>query len=244
MIWGEVIIPRSEQKRFRLPAIDRICREGLTFDNFYANSCVCSPTRVALLTGYVPDRVGVPGVIATRNQSSATRQPFFLYLAYNAPHDLIQPPAEWIERVSKRQPGLSDKRVKLVARIEQMDAGIGKVLNKREELQLAGNTLVIFTSDHGGILGHGAVNGPWRSEKQHMYEGGLRVPAMARWPQRIAPGGHVAVTMDLFASVVEAAEITPPTGIDEVSVLPTLLGQPQSDQPRDRYFVRREGGPA
>src|SRR5882724_6743137 len=50
-------------KDIRTPNIDRICREGMTFDNFYANSCVCSPTRAALLTGCYPDRVGVPGVI-------------------------------------------------------------------------------------------------------------------------------------------------------------------------------------
>ena len=50
-------------KDIRTPAIDRLCREGMTFDNFFANSCVCSPTRAALLTGCYPDRVGVPGVI-------------------------------------------------------------------------------------------------------------------------------------------------------------------------------------
>src|ERR1700735_1716288 len=50
-------------KDIRTPNIDRLCREGLTFDNFYANSCVCSPSRAALLTGCFPDRVGVPGVI-------------------------------------------------------------------------------------------------------------------------------------------------------------------------------------
>lgn len=342
-------------KDIRTPGIDRLCREGLTFDNFYANSCVCSPTRAALLTGCYPDRVGVPGVIRhtpenswgwlspravllpqalksagyhsaivgkwhlglsspntptergfdffhgflgdmmddylthrrggqnfmRRNQEvidppghatdlfttwaceylteraaankrvvngeAATPLPFLLYLAYNAPHDPIQPQPEWLAKVKRREPEMPDKRAGLVALIEHMDAGIDRVLVTLDRLKLADNTLVFFTSDNGGILNYGATNGPWRSEKQHMYEGGLRVPAVARWPDRIAAESHterVAVTMDLFATIVDAAGVPMPKGIDGVSFLPTLLGQPQTVPARDLYFVRREGGPA
>ena len=342
-------------KDIRTPGIDRLCREGLTFDNFYASSCVCSPTRAALLTGCYPDRVGVPGVIRhtpenswgwlspravllpqalksagyhsaivgkwhlglsspntptergfdffhgflgdmmddylthrrggqnfmRRNQEvidppghatdlfttwaceylteraaankrvvngeAATPQPFLLYLAYNAPHDPIQPQPEWLAKVKRREPEMPDKRAGLVALIEHMDAGIDRVLETLDRLKLADNTLVFFTSDNGGILNYGATNGPWRSEKQHMYEGGLRVPAVARWPDRIAAESHterVAVTMDLFATIVDAAGVPMPKGIDGVSFLPTLLGQPQTVPARDLYFVRREGGPA
>ncbi len=332
-------------KDIRTPSIDRLCHEGLTFNNFYASSCVCSPTRAALLTGCYPDRVGVPGVIrhtpenswgylaptATllpqvlksvgyhsaivgkwhlgltspntptergfdffhgflgdmmddylthrrggqnfmrRNQEvidppghatdlftdwaceyltergTSSNQPFFLYLAYNAPHDPIQPPSEWLAKVRQREPNMAAHRTALVALIEHMDAGIGRVLNTLDQLKLADNTLVFFTSDNGGILGHGANNGPWRSEKQHMYEGGLRVPAVARWPNHIPTGQHtdrVAVTMDLFATAAEAAGIKAFSNIDGVSFLPTLLGQPQATPQRDLYFVRREGGPA
>jgi arylsulfatase A-like enzyme len=328
----------------RTPNIDRVCREGMTFDNFYANSCVCSPTRAAILTGCYPDRVGVPGVIrhqpenswghlapkATllpsllkpasyhtaivgkwhlglqspntptergfdffngflgdmmddywthlrggqnfmrRNQEVIEPQghatdlfttwacqyleerakaggPFFLYLAYNAPHDPIQPPPEHLARVRQREPGLSDKRARLVALIEHLDAGIGQVLTTLDRLQLTENTLVVFTSDNGGLLHTGANNGPWRSGKTHMYEGGLRVPAAARWPGKIASGSrtpHVALSMDIFATFCEAAGVAAPREIDGASFLPTLLGQPQPDVTRDLYFVRREGGPA
>ena len=337
-------------KHISTPNIDRLCREGMTFHNFYANSCVCSPTRAALLTGKVPDRVGVPGVIrhtpdnswgwlspqavllpqvlrhagyhssivgkwhlgltspntpvergfdefhgflgdmmddylthlrggqnfmrrnrdviepkghatdlftrwacdyikerAAINERNQSPQPFFLYLAYNAPHDPIQPPAEWIVKVRRRQPEMPDKRVKLVALIEHMDDGIGKLLQTLDQLKLSENTLVFFTSDNGGILGLGAVNGPWRSEKQHMYEGGLRVPGIARWPGHVAAGSEtnrVAVTMDLFATVAEAAGVNKTPDVEAVSFLPTLLGKPQPDSVRDLYFVRREGGPA
>jgi arylsulfatase A-like enzyme len=261
----------------RTPNMDRLFHEGMAFQNFFANSCVCSPSRAALLTGCYPDRVGVPGVIREEtpndswgylspgvkllpqllkpagchtaligkwhlgigspntptergfdlfegflgdmmdsywthlrhglnlmrhNQEVINPQghatdiftgwacdyletkakaggPFFLYLAYNAPHDPIQPPTEWLEKVKQREPSISEKRARLVALIEHLDAGIGKVLDTLDRTGLATNTLVIFSSDNGGVLANEANNGPWRGGKQHMYEGGLRVPGAA-----------------------------------------------------------------
>ena len=330
----------------RTPHLDGLCREGLTFDNFFANSPVCSPSRAALLTGCHPDRVGVPGVIrdetpadswgwlaphavllpqalkpagyhsalvgkwhlglASPNtpnergfdlfhgflgdmmddywthlrhgfnfmrhnaevvepQGHATdvftgwaceylaeraqrpEQPFFLYLAYNAPHDPIQPTPEWQAKVRQREPGMAPNRTKLVALIEHLDDGIGQVLATLDRTGLAANTLVIFTSDNGGVLKNGANNGPWRSEKCHVYEGGLRVPGAARWPGVIQPGrttGRFTQTMDIFATACAAAGVAAPAGIDAVSFLPTLRGEAEPAQARDYYFVRREGGPA
>ncbi len=138
--------------------------------------------------------------------------------------------------------------MKLVALIEHMDAGIGRVLDTLEQHGMAENTFVAFTTDNGGYLLTGANNGPWRSGKTHMYEGGLRVPFGVSWPARIKAGSsttRTALTMDLFPTVIEAARGKVPDGIDGVSFLPTLLGevQPDADTPRDLYFVRREGGP-
>jgi arylsulfatase A-like enzyme len=327
----------------RTPHIDRVFREGIDCENFFANSCVCSPTRAALLTGCYPDRVGVPGVIrdvpsdswgylaekATllpkllgaagyhtaiigkwhlgyeppnrpndrgfdffhgflgdmmddyythlrhghnfmrRNtetieptghatdlfsqwacdylaeRAADDRRPFFLYLAYNAPHGPIQPPPEWLDRVRQREPQISDKRARLVALIEHLDSGVGRVLDKLDETQLARNTLVIFTSDNGGVVADEANNGPWRSGKTHMYEGGLRVPCAVRWPGRISPGTKTeqpALSMDLFPTLLEAVGVAPLDGIDGRSVLPRLLGQAGADNSREVYFVRREGG--
>jgi arylsulfatase A-like enzyme len=179
-------------------------------------------------------------------ERSRAQKPFFLYLAYNAPHDPVQPPPDWLEKVRKREPGLGEKRAKLVALIEHMDAGIGRVLDTLERLQLADNTLVFFTSDNGGLLPSGANNGPWRSGKTHMYEGGLRVPAMARWPGKIQSGSRTdrdVLTMDLFPTICEAAGVALPAGLDAVSFLPALLGGQSGEvKARDQYFVRREGG--
>jgi arylsulfatase A-like enzyme len=178
-------------------------------------------------------------------EQATSGKPFFLYLAYNAPHDPIQPPPDWLAKVQQREPGADPKRQKLVALIEHFDAGVGQVLDTLDRLKLADNTLVLFTSDNGGWLPSGANNGPWRSGKTHMYEGGLRVPALARWPGKIAPGSstaRVALSMDIFATCCEAAGLTPPPDIDGLSFLPTLLGQQQPETERDLYFVRREGG--
>jgi len=176
---------------------------------------------------------------------SDTKQPFFLYLAYNAPHTPIQPPADWLERVKKREPGMSEKRAKLVALIEHMDDGIGKVIVALKACGAADNTLVIFTSDNGGQLSVGANNGPLRAGKQDMYEGGIRVPMCAVWPGTIRPGtrsDRVALTMDLFPTICEAAGARISHRIDGRSILPTLLGKSQPVEDRFLFWVRREGG--
>jgi arylsulfatase A-like enzyme len=178
-------------------------------------------------------------------ERASAASPFFLDLAYTAPHDPIQPPPEWLEKVKQRESGIDEKRAKIVALIEHLDDGIGKVLARLNELKLSENTLVIFTSDNGGLLSSGANNGPWRSGKTHMYEGGLRVPCAARWPGHIKAGSSTerqAMSMDIFATACEAAGETPPESIDAITFLPTLLGQPQPDLARNHYFVRREGG--
>ena len=179
-------------------------------------------------------------------QRAATKQPFFLYLAYNAPHDPVQPPPNWLERVKKREPQLDEKRTKLVAFIEHLDDGIGHVLGTLDQLKLTDNTLVIFTSDNGGLLNSGANNGPWRSGKTHMYEGGLRVACAVRWPGVVKPGSNSpihATSMDIAATVCEIAGTTAPAVIEGRSFLPALKGDPKAAD-RDLYFVRREGGPA
>ena len=171
--------------------------------------------------------------------------PFFLYLAYNAPHTPIQPPTEWVNRVKHRQPNINDNRAKLVALIEHMDAGIGTVLHTLKQTGLDQNTLVIFTSDNGGYLRVGANCGRLRDGKGSMYEGGLRVPTIAAWPGPIKPGtrsDYVALTMDLYATIAQAAGISIEHKIDGVGFLPTLLGRQQPPPDRDLVFVRREGG--
>lgn len=171
-------------------------------------------------------------------------QPFFLYLAYNAPHTPIQPPDDWIERVRQREPDASPERVKYVALVEHMDAGIGRVLDTLEETGQLSNTLVIYTSDNGGQLNVGATNGPLRGAKGQMYEGGIRVPACAMWPGEIEEGAvndDVAMLMDLFPTACEAAGVSVNHEIEGLSILPTLKGERQDFSDRILYWVRKEG---
>jgi arylsulfatase A-like enzyme len=149
------------------------------------------------------------------------KQPFFLYLAYNAPHTPIQPPKEWFKKVKEREKNISDKRAKLVALIEHMDDGIGKVLEALKQSGAKENTLIIFTSDNGGQLNVGANNGPLRAGKQDMYEGGIRVPMCAVWPSKIKAG-----------SCVDRVALT----------MPVLLSKSQPAEDRFLFWVRREGG--
>ncbi len=193
------------------------------------------------------DQPRVEGVPPSNRGQDArdTKRPFFLYLAYNAPHAPIQPPVEWLERVRQREAGISERRAKLVALIEHLDAGIGKVMDALKETGLSDNTLVIFTSDNGGQLDVGGTNGPLRAGKGDMYEGGIREPACAVWPGKIAPGSRsnrVALTMDLFATICAAAGVPIKHEIDGRSILPTLMGREQPEDNRTVFWVRREGG--
>jgi arylsulfatase A-like enzyme len=182
-----------------------------------------------------------------RDRGRQKDRPFFLYLAYNAPHSPVQPPNQWLDKVKARERGITDKRAKLVALIEHMDDGVGKVLQALKDAGLSDNTLVLFLSDNGGDLGQGATSAGLRAGKGTMYEGGIRVPMLAAWPGKIAPGSksdQLALTMDLFPTLCDAAGTKPTHPIDGVSLLGLLRGdEPPKDLPaRDLYWVRREGG--
>ena len=180
--------------------------------------------------------------IRAQAQSS---DPFFLYLAYNAPHTPIQPPDDWIERVREREPDISLQRAKYIALVEHMDAGIGRVLDTLVETDQLSNTLVIYTSDNGGDMKVGAHNGPLRGQKGDMYEGGIRVPACAMWPGHIPAGyitDQVALLMDLFPTVCEVADAPIAHEIEGRSIWQTLQGEQQDFSERSLYWLRREGG--
>lgn len=178
-------------------------------------------------------------------QQASSDKPFLLYLAYNAPHTPIQPPEESLERVLKRKPGIDPKRAKLVALIEHLDQGIGKVMRTLDDSGFGDNTIIVFSSDNGGQLNVGANNGKLRDGKQSVYEGGLKVPTAVVWKNRIAAKSQsdfMAMSMDLFPTVCEAAGVKVPAGLDAVSFLPTLEGKTQPPLRTNWFYRRREGG--
>ncbi len=210
-------------------------RQG--FDYMYRNRKLIHPKGHAtdLFTDWAVDYI---------KGRADEKKPFFLYLAYNAPHTPIQPPEDWHQKVLKREKGIDPKRAKLVALIEHMDHGIGKVLAALKDSGQEDETLIIFTSDNGGQLNVGANNGELRDGKQSMYEGGLRVPFFAKWPGHIKAGTrteHITMSMDIFATALEVAGAPLSEDLDGKTFLPTLLGKGQPQYQRDLHFTRREG---
>ena len=153
--------------------------------------------------------------------------PFFLYLAYNAPHAPLQATETYLQRFAH----LSDpKRRTYAAMVSAVDDGVGHLLDALDELGIADNTLVVFLSDNGGqeVENH-ADNGPLRGQKGDFTEGGIRVPFAVRWPRRITPGTtypEPVSSMDIFASIVAANPgLVPDNPLDGVDLLPYLTGR-------------------
>jgi arylsulfatase A-like enzyme len=179
---------------------------------------------------------------------SKKNQPFFLYLAYNAPHFPIQPPEEWIDRVKAREKNATEKRVQNIALIEHLDANIGRLIETLNKNKLMENTIVVFVSDNGGHLPSGASNGKLRGGKQDMFEGGIKVPACMVWKNKISPRSQTNVlsaTMDIFPTFGQISNAKISHKIDGIDLLPFLFTDVEKQEnniEREIFFMRREGG--
>ncbi|MBL9199779.1 MAG: sulfatase-like hydrolase/transferase [Opitutaceae bacterium] len=174
-------------------------------------------------------------------------QPFFLAVTYTAPHWPFQPPGRPSRAKNNGafQHPTDDPpptRADYAAMLEQADAGVGRILAKLERLRLAENTLVIFTNDNGGEWL--SRNTPFFHRKGSVWEGGIRVPAILRWPGRL-PAGRVdpqpGITMDLTATILAAtgAPVPPDARLDGIDLLPILAGRAPA---RERTLFWRFGG--
>ena len=173
-------------------------------------------------------------------------KPFFLYFTPTLPHLALQVPEPALKEYEGRFPEVpytGDRqylpqrapRAAYAAMITYLDTQVGLILDTLGDLGVDRRTLVVFTSDNGATFDVGgaptqffASNGRLRGHKTNLYEGGIRVPAIARWPGRIAAGStsaHVAANWDLWATFAELAGGTAPEGTDGISIAPTLLGR-------------------
>lgn len=177
-------------------------------------------------------------------KQSVDSSPFFLYLAYNAPHSPIQPPKAWEERVLERERNIAPKRAKLVALIEHLDYNIGRVIEALERTGQRDNTLIVFASDNGGPQGVLATNGPLRGYKGDMYDGGTHVPCCINWRGKIASNrcDRLMMLSDLFPTFCDLVSVPIRHRIDGISLLPTLRGQEQITDNRYLFWMRREHG--
>ncbi len=207
---------------------------------------------------HLTDRLSAEAVaFIRRNQEQRPRQPFFLYLAHYAPHTALAAPRELVEKYQRKHDarhgrGASRKfdepqnrahlgkpdNPYLAAIIEQIDTGVGEIMAALDELGLADETLLIFLSDNGGD-GRVANNAHLRMDKTHVWEGGIRVPQIARWPGVVAPDTTCDVptcTIDFYPTFAEIAGGRLPGNqiIDGLSLVPLLRGG--AALPRDTLF--------
>jgi arylsulfatase A-like enzyme len=169
-------------------------------------------------------------------------EPWFLYLAFNAPHTPHEPTAERLERFAS----IPDmKRRKYAAQVSLMDDAIGEALTALRETAQDKRTLVFFFSDNGGPVGangNGSNNSPLRGGKGTVYEGGVRVPFVVSWPDRLPAGRKYeqpVSSLDVFATALASAGAPMPTDrkYDSVDIVPFLSGE-KSGPPHDRLFWR------
>ncbi|MGH9630927.1 MAG: sulfatase-like hydrolase/transferase, partial [Bryobacteraceae bacterium] len=168
-------------------------------------------------------------------------QPFFLYLAYTIPHanneltrmsgNGMQVPSD--APYSDRDWPQPDKN--FAAMITRLDKDVGELLGRLKSLGIEQDTLVLFSSDNGPHKEGGNnpeffnSNGPLRGIKRDLYDGGIRVPAIARWPQKIRPNqvsDQVWAFWDFLPTAAEVAGASAPTGLDGISIVPALNGKP------------------
>ncbi len=175
-------------------------------------------------------------------QRADQQQPFFLFLTYNAPHDPIQPPKDWLDKVDKREKNASLKRKKIVAFIEHLDHNIGRVLTHLDQLDLTKNTVVVFTSDNGGALNYGASNVPFRGGKGDLFEGGIRVPCLVAMPNQHQKDNtdHPILLMDLYPTIIQWAGETADNTLPSKPIL-AFDNHSSLNEPRHMVWMRREG---
>ena len=161
---------------------------------------------------YLTDRLAAE---AEKFIDAHQEKPFFLYLPHYGVHTPMKAKAETIAKYGAmpKDPNGSQQNPIYAAMMESMDEAIGRVLKRLEEAKLTEKTLVIFTSDNGGLAnGNGQIiaptsNAPLRDGKSHLYEGGIRVPLIVRWPGVTKPGttsDAVVSSIDLFPTIMAA----------------------------------------
>jgi len=187
-----------------------------------------------------------------RNKS----QPFFLYLAYYAPHVPLEAPDKYLDRFPGEMP---ERRRTGLAMINAVDEGVGRIMKLLRDERLADNTLIMFTSDNGAPLGahtaqimadilpvdkpgpawDGSRNDPLTGEKGMLAEGGIRVPMIWSWPVRLPMGKTVSdpvISLDMTASALAAAGVSDRSGLDGVDLVPYLTARVVKPTERDLYW--------
>ena len=213
--------------------IDQFLWAAMTYANSFNSGDADRFKPKGYLTDYWTDE-SVSVIKANKNR------PFFLYLAHWGPHTPLQATREDYDAVGDIKP--HRKRV-YAGMVRAIDRSVGRILDTLNDEGLSDNTLVIFTSDNGGAgyIGIPEVNQPFRGWKITMFEGGLRVPMMIKWPSKIAAGTVVETPVahiDVMPTIAAAAGARQPAGvvIDGLDTLPLIINQDATNWTRETLF--------
>ena len=239
MAGGQMFLPETSPEvvnaKQDFDPLDKFLWANLPYSVQYNGSQPFRPD--GYMTDYLTDQA-LAGIRANRNR------PFFMYLAYNAPHTPLQALQSDYDALSS----ISDHRERVyAAMIMALDRGVGRIMAELQAQGLDENTLVIFTSDNGGAnyIGLPEINRPFRGWKLTFFEGGVRVPYLMRWPARIKAGARVTAPVshfDIFATsaVAAGAGLPQDRAIDGVDLMPYIGGQ-ERGRPHEALFWRSGG---
>lgn len=194
-------------------------------------------------SGYITDVLSNEAINII-NTSAKGDKPFFMYLAYNAPHT----PLEALDSDMKKFSSIKDKdRRTYAAMVYAVDRGVGKIVKALKANKQFDNTLIVFLSDNGGDFDHGACNFPLKGTKGDSWEGGFRVPMFWHWPAQIAPKTSIDYpisSLDLFPTFAKLANATLPAGkiVDGLDIMSVLKGEKRPSDDRMIYVFRHREG--
>jgi arylsulfatase len=188
-------------------------------------------------------------------------KPFFLYVPFTIPHVALQVPEDSLAEYKDQWPDPAydgkrgyvahpHPRACYAAMVTRMDKYVGQITALLKELGLEDNTLVMFSSDNGPTYAGGSdpgffeSAGPLHGLKGSVWDGGVRVPFIARWPGKIEPGSesdYVGAFWDFLPTCAELLDVRPPAGLDGISILPTLLDRPQQQRKHECLYWELNG---
>ena len=175
-------------------------------------------------------------------EQNKQEKPFFLFLTYNAPHDPVQPPQEWLSKIQNKEQNSTLKRQKMIAFVEHLDYNVGRILDQLNNSDLGENTIVVFTSDNGGALQYGASNNPFTGGKGDFFEGGIRVPCIVKIPSssQIKQSEEPLLLMDFQPSLIKMAGGKIDKNLPSELIV-DLFDLPRNNTSRNMIWMRREG---
>ncbi|MEP3481397.1 MAG: sulfatase-like hydrolase/transferase [Fuerstiella sp.] len=194
-------------------------------------------------TEYMTDGLSREAVRFVKD-ASGKDEPFFLYLAYNAPHTPLEAKPEDFEKFDSIE---DEKRRTYAAMVYAVDRGIGQVVEALQQTEELENTLIIFLSDNGGKMGAGSNNGPLQQGKGSVCEGGIRVPILFHWPSQVAAGktyDHPVSALDFYPTLARIAEAKTATTkqLDGIDIWDAFQAGTNARQNQPIYALRHWNG--